>query len=46
MFEEFRKESLMLKKNNIQMIEEIKNVIISSRTKIAYEVNNTMLLAY
>lgn len=46
MFEEFRKESLMLEKNNIQMIEEIKNVIISSRTKIAYEVNNTMLLAY
>ncbi len=28
------------------MIEEIKNVIISSRNKIAYEVNNTMLLAY
>lgn len=46
MFEEFRKESLMLEKNNIQMIEEIKNVIISSRNKIAYEVNNTMLLAY
>ena len=36
----------MLEKNNIQMIEEIKNVIISSRNKIAYEVNNTMLLAY
>ena len=46
MFEEFRKESLMLEKNNIQMIEEIKNVIISSRNKIAYEVNNIMLLAY
>ena len=36
----------MLEKNNIQMIEEIKDVIISSRNKIAYEVNNTMLLAY
>ena len=28
------------------MIEEIKNVIISSRRKVAYEVNNTMLMAY
>ena len=28
------------------MIEEIKDIIISSRNKIAYEVNNTMLLAY
>ena len=28
------------------MIEEIRDVIISSRNKIAYEVNNTMLLAY
>ena len=36
----------MLEKNNIQMIEEIKDVIIRSRNKIAYEVNNTMLLAY
>lgn len=36
----------MLEKSNIQMIEEIKDVIISSRSKIAYEVNNTMLLAY
>ena len=35
----------MLEKNNIQMIEEIKDIIISSRNKIAYEVNNTMLLA-
>ena len=35
----------MLEKNNIQMIEEIKDVIIRSRNKIAYEVNNTMLLA-
>ena len=33
----------MLEKNNIQMIEEIKDIIISSRNKIAYEVNNTML---
>ena len=36
----------MLEENNIQMIEKIKAVIISSRNKIAYEVNNTMLLAY
>lgn len=36
----------MLEKNNIQMIEEVKDIIISSRNKIAYEVNNTMLLAY
>lgn len=36
----------MLEKSNIQMIKEIKDVIISSRNKIAYEVNNTMLLAY
>ncbi len=36
----------MLEKSNMQMIEEIKDVIISSRNKIAYEVNNTMLLAY
>lgn len=28
------------------MIEEIKNVIISSRNKISYEVNNKMPLAY
>lgn len=28
------------------MIEEVKDIIISSRNKIAYEVNNTMLLAY
>ena len=35
----------MLEKNNIQMIEEIIDIIISSRNKIAYEVNNTMLLA-
>ena len=35
----------MLEKSNIKMIEEIKEVIISSRNKVAYEVNNTMLLA-
>ena len=31
---------------NNRMIEEIKNVIVSSRKKVAYEVNNTMLVAY
>ncbi len=36
----------MLEKSNTQIIEEIKDVIISSRNKIAYEVNSTMLLAY
>ena len=36
----------MLDKSNIKMIEDIKNIIITSRNKIAYEVNNTMLLAY
>ena len=36
----------MLEKNNEKMIQEIKDVIISSRNKVAYEVNNTMLLAY
>ncbi len=46
MSEEFGKEQFMLEKNNMQMIEEIKSVIIDSRNKIAYEVNNTMLLAY
>ena len=46
MSDQLRKEQFMLEKNNIQMIEEIKDVIISSRNKIAYEVNNTMLLAY
>ena len=46
MSEEFGKEQFMLEKNNMQMIEEIKDVIINSRNKIAYEVNNTMLLAY
>jgi len=36
----------MLEKKNMKMIEEIKDVIISSRNKVAYEVNNTMLFAY
>ena len=36
----------MLEKNNIKMIEEIKNVIISSRQKVAYEVNTAMINAY
>ena len=31
---------------NKKIIEEIKEVIVSSRQKVAYEVNNTMLLAY
>lgn len=31
---------------NDKMVEEIKSVIISSRKKVAYEVNNTMLMAY
>ena len=39
-------QQIMLEKNNLKMIEEIKDVIIHSRNKIAYEVNNTMLLAY
>ncbi len=36
----------MLEKNNAKMIQEIKDVILSSRKKVAYEVNNTMLKAY
>ena len=36
----------MLEENNVKMIQEIKDVIINSRNKIAYEVNNTTLLAY
>lgn len=32
--------------NNIKMIEEIKKIIINSRQKITYEINNTMLIAY
>lgn len=36
----------MIEKTNLQMIEEIKDVIIISRNKIASEVNNTMLQAY
>lgn len=35
-----------IEKSNTKMIEEIKNIIISSRNKITYEINNTMLLAY
>ena len=31
---------------NKKIIEDIKEVIVSNRQKIAYEVNNTMLLAY
>lgn len=31
---------------NEKIIEDIKEVIVSSRQKVAYEVNNTMLLAY
>ena len=36
----------MLEKNNDAMIQEIKEVILNSRQKVAYEVNNTMLQAY
>ena len=36
----------MLEKNNNKMIQEIKDIILSSRKKVAYEVNNTMLYAY
>ena len=36
----------MLEKNNAEMIQQIKDVILSSRKKVAYEVNNTMLYAY
>lgn len=36
----------MLEENNIKMIEDIKKIIINSRNKIAYEVNNTMVIAY
>ena len=36
----------MLENNTTQMVEEIKDIITSSRSKVAYEVNNTMLLAY
>ena len=31
---------------NKEIIEDIKEIIVSSRQKVAYEVNNTMLLAY
>lgn len=33
-------------KTNYKMIEEIKEVIVNSRQKVIYEVNNTMLIAY
>ncbi len=36
----------MLEKNKAEMIQEIKDVILSNRKKVAYEVNNTMLYAY
>lgn len=36
----------MLEKNNTKMIEEIKSIILNSRQKVFYEVNNAMLLAY
>ncbi len=36
----------MLEKNNAEIIKEIKDIILSSRQKVAYEVNNTMLYAY
>lgn len=36
----------MLEKTNLKMIEEIREVIITSRKKISYEVNTTMLNAY
>lgn len=32
--------------SNLKMIEEIKEVIISSRKKVTYEINNEMLIAY
>ncbi len=32
--------------NTNKMIEEIKEVILNSRQKVAYEINNTMLIAY
>ena len=31
---------------NYKMIEDIKEVIVYSRQKVSYEVNNTMLIAY
>ena len=36
----------MLEESNNKMLEEIKEVIINSRQKVAYAVNNTMLEAY
>ena len=36
----------MLENTNAEMIQEIKDIILQSRQKVAYEVNNTMLYAY
>lgn len=36
----------MIENANTKMIEEIKNIIISSREKVTYAVNNTMMNAY
>ena len=36
----------MLDNNNYEMVEEIKKIILSSRKKVSYEVNNVMLYAY
>lgn len=36
----------MLSENNSKMIEQIKEIIINSRQKVSYEINNTMLEAY
>ena len=35
----------MLEKTNTEMIKEIKEIILNSRKKVAYEVNNTILHA-
>ena len=45
MSEKIQEGAIMLEKTNGKMIEDIKDVIISSRNKVAYEVNKTMLLA-
>lgn len=36
----------MLEENNNKMLNQIKEIIINSRQKVAYAVNNTMLEAY
>ena len=33
-------------KNNIKMINEIRNIILASRQKVIYQVNDAMLMAY